>query len=202
MAQGLIYRSALAYELAMAVIYGRHYASRYRAIADLIRPGSTVLDLCCGPAVLYRRYLRHKSVKYTGFDVNVNFIKQLVHHGAEGAVRDLRTDEPLPRADYVVMQASLYHFLPDPMPVVARMLAAARTALIIAEPIRNLAHSKLRLVRSLTPLLTDPGVGAQPRRFTEQSLDEFLGRNFQAPVSAFLIKGGREKIYVISKDCN
>jgi len=184
----------------MAVLYGRHYSSRYRAIAELISPGSTVLDLCCGPGVLYRRYLHDKSVNYTGLDINAKFIKMLVRCGAQGKVWDLRRDEPLPPADYVIMQASLYHFLPNPMPLVVRMLAAARTALIITEPIRNVADSTLPIIRWIIPLLTNPGVGPQPHRFTEQSLDSFLAGSFQTEVRAFLISGGREKIYRIAKD--
>ena len=181
----------------MAALYGRHYSSRYRAITDLIKPGSSVLDLCCGPGVLYRRYLRHKSVNYTGLDVNANFIKTLVRSGAKGEVRDLRTDDPLPLAEYVIMQASLYHFLPDPGAIVNRMLAAAQTAVIIAEPIRNLACSNLPLVHSITRSMTDPGLGAQPLRFTEQTLDELLSGYCQAWSEAFVINGGREKIYLI-----
>src|SRR5258705_11415367 len=106
-ARGLIYRSALAYELAMAVLYGRHYQSRYRALAELISPGSTVLDLCCGPGVLSRRYLRDKAVNYIGFDLNERFVTTLIQSGARGEVRDLGSEEPFPIADYVVMQASL-----------------------------------------------------------------------------------------------
>lgn len=183
----------------MAVLYGRHYPARYRAIAELIRPGSTVLDLCCGPGVLYRRYLRGKSVSYLGFDLNERFVKKLIHRGACAAVRDLRTNEPLPVADYVVMQASLYHFLPNPEAILGRMTKAASTALIVAEPIRNLADSKLSLVRRLTRYLTDPGIGSQPDRFTEQSLDELFAASFRGSVSTFFISGGREKIYVASK---
>jgi hypothetical protein len=195
--RGLIYRSAFGYELAMAILYGRHYSSRYRAIAELIRPDSTVLDLCCGPAVLYHRYLSRKPVDYTGIDLNPGFIKTLIDCGAHGQVKDLRRDEPLPGADYVIMQASLYHFLPDPVPMLVRMLAAANEAVIIAEPIRNLANSEVPLVRSLIGLLTDPGIGVQPLRFTEHLLDETLMASDPRSTESFLICGGREKLYLI-----
>src|SRR5258705_7630934 len=112
MATSLIYRNASVYELAMLLLYGRHYPSRYRAIADLIPAGSSVLDLCCGPALLHRRYLKHKSVQYTGLDINKVFIDRLNRQGGCGRICDLRSEEPLPSADYVIMQASLYHFLP------------------------------------------------------------------------------------------
>ena len=110
MTTSLIYRSALIYELAMIGLYGRHYFSRYRAIADLIVPGSSVLDLCCGPGILYDRYLRQKSIDYTGLDINSRFIKRLNYRGINGKIWDLRKDEPLPLADFVIMQASLYGY--------------------------------------------------------------------------------------------
>src|SRR6185369_13287964 len=125
----------------MLLLYGRHYPARYRVICDLIPSGSSVLDLCCGPAILYHRYLRAKSVRYTGLDINQKFIDRLIRSGGLGKLWDLRGDEPLPAADYVIMQASLYHFLPDPSTIVNRMLQAAHKRVIIAEPIRNLATS-------------------------------------------------------------
>ena len=89
-----LYRSALLYELLMIMLYGRHYAGRYRAIANLIPAQSSVLDLCCGPAVLYHRYLRQKSIGYTGLDLSGAFVKRLNQRGAHGQVWDLHGDEP------------------------------------------------------------------------------------------------------------
>ena len=180
-------------------LYGRHYFSRYSAVADLIPYESSVLDLCCGPAVLYRRYLRHKWVNYMGLDINEKFIKKTIRIGARGRVWDVRRDEPLPAADYVIMQASLYHFLPDPAPVLTRMLQAARKQVVIAEPIRNLAQAKLPVLASLARLLTDPGVGAQTQRFSERALDDLFTDFCRYPPQTHLIGGGREKIYVIDK---
>ena len=44
----------LLYESLMLALYGRHYAARFRAIAELIPAGSSVLELCCGPGILFR----------------------------------------------------------------------------------------------------------------------------------------------------
>src|SRR5262245_17726938 len=128
----------------MIAAYGRHYGERYRAIAELIPAGASVLDLCCGPGILYQRYLKRKPVSYTGLDINEKFVRHVFRHGGVGKVHNLWSDDPLPQADYVVMQASLYHFLPNAGPIVSRMVAAARAAVIIAEPIRNLSNSRLR----------------------------------------------------------
>jgi SAM-dependent methyltransferase len=197
-ATSLIYRSASMYELAMFLLYGRHYASRYRAISELIPAGSSVLDLCCGPAFLYHRYLRAKSVQYTGLDINTKFIKQLIRRGGSGQVWDLRSGEPLPPADYAIMQASLYHFLPDASKVVDRMLQAARKRVIIAEPVRNLATSNSRVLSLLGRMFTNPGAGEHGLRFTEAGLADFFSGYASRVIESFTIAGGREQVNVLN----
>lgn len=197
MSTSLIYKSAEIYELAMLLLYGRHYPSRYRAIAELISSGSSVLDLCCGPALLYQRYLRKKSVQYTGLDINPKFIDRLSKQGGWGKVWDLRKEDPLPSADYVIMQASLYHFLPDASAIVNRMLQAAKKQVIIAEPIRNLATSNSRLISLLGRLFTNPGSGEQHLRFDEASLAAFFSAYSSHIIRSYTIAGGREKVYVL-----
>jgi len=184
----------------MLLLYGRHYTSRYRAIAELIPAGASVLDLCCGPALLYKRYLKSKSVHYTGLDINAKFIARLIRQGGIGHVWDLRSEEALPSADYVIMQASLYHFLPDGAPIVNRMLQAARKRVIIAEPIRNLATSNSRLLSVVGRLFTNPGAGDHSLRFTEASLADFFASYTSRVVQSFLIAGEREKVYVLSRE--
>lgn len=199
MSASLIYRNAALYELAMLGLYGRHYPSRYRAVADLIPFGSSVLDLCCGPAVLYHRYLRRKAVDYMGLDMSETFVNGLTRRGVRAQVWDVGGDAPLPPADCVVMQASLYHFLPDPLPVLERMQEAAREQVIIAEPIRNLTCAKRPLLASLARRLTNPGGGGGTYRFTEKTLDGLMNALRPRPVRSLLISGGREKVHVFQK---
>jgi len=94
------------------------------------------------------------------------------------------------------MQASLYHFLPRADQLVTQMLAAARDRVVISEPVRNLSSSELPLIGALGRRAADPGVGGHAHRFTEQTLDTLL-KQFE-PEKAFLIPGGREKVYVLS----
>jgi hypothetical protein len=194
----LIYRNRFVYELAMRGLYGRHYGARYRAIAALVPDGASVVDVCCGPATLYSRYLRGRSIHYTGVDLNERFIAEVIEAGGHGAVWDLHSQAPLPDADYLVMQASLYHFLPEPRPLIDRMLAAAGKRVIIAEPIRNLASSEYRVLAAIGRRFTDAGDGAQAHRFTEASLDEFFLHYESRVVERSLIAGGREKLFVLS----
>lgn len=192
-----VYRSARVYDLVMRALYGRHFGARSRAVADLIPAGCRVLDLCCGPGFLYQRHLRARGVDYTGLDLNPRFVARVVRLGARGAVADLRDDRPLPEADYVVMQAGLYHFLPDVGPVLARMRAAAGRAVVVAEPVRNLADCRVRPVAALARRLTDPGSGAAARRFTEAALDRVFEALPGGPFRGSPIPGGREKVYVL-----
>lgn len=182
----------------MRLLYGRHYDARYQAIAEMITNEMTVLDVCCGPAFLYQYYLRNRCLNYTGLDLNPAFIKRLIKRGGKGEVWDLRDDKRLPRADVVIMQASLYHFLPDAKPLVERMLEAATRQVIIAEPIRNLATSPSRVLSWMGRMLTDPGSGDQPHRFTEESLECFFTDFAPLVAHSFLIAGGREKVYVLN----
>jgi SAM-dependent methyltransferase len=194
----VIYRSARGYELLMRVLYGRHYQARMRLVAEQVRQGASVLELCCGPGTLYFRYLSNRAAEYVGLDVNRSFVARLRRGGVDARRLDLTSDaEPLPVADAVIMQASLYHFLPDAGRIVDRMLAAARESVIISEPIRNLASSRVPGVALLGRRAADPGVGGHAARFTEQTLDLLMNRHRGQVVSAFKIPGGREKVYVL-----
>ena len=200
MEESLIYRTSIGYELVMLVLYRWHYAGRYQAVADLIPAGAEVMELCCGPGILYRRYLRHKGVQYLGLDVNEKFIRNLIRRGIAAERWDLRSDRPLPSAGYVIMQASLYHFLPDAGDMLARMVNAAREAVIIAEPIHNLTSSRWPVVAYLSGKLTDPGGATAGSRFVEKTLDELAERQGALLRQAFLAPGGREKIYFFEKN--
>jgi SAM-dependent methyltransferase len=195
----LVYRSALGYELLMRVLYGRHYAARMRAVAEQVPDGASVLELCCGPGTLYRRYLRARAGSYIGVDVNERFVAALRQGGVDARRMDLaHPAEPLPGADVAIMQASLYHFLPAAEDVLDRMLAAARDRVIVSEPVRNLATSGLPGVALLGRRGADPGVGGHAERFTEATLDELMAPYRARTRAAFLIPGGREKVYVLS----
>jgi SAM-dependent methyltransferase len=197
MLKRLIYSHPLVYEAGMAAVYGMHYQGRYETVAALIAPGTRVLDLCCGPGVLYERHLRRKAVRYTGWDVNSRFITRVLRAGGDGRVRDVSTVEEFPASDYVVMQGSLYHFLPDAGSVVRRMLRAARRYVIVAEPIRNWATSRCRVLAWLARELTAVRRDAAALRFTEAALDALLAPYSDRVAHSRLIPGGREKVYVL-----
>ena len=199
MSTGIIYRSAHVYDVLMRSLYGRHYAARMSAVAGQVPAGASVVELCCGPGTLYRRYLQARTSSYIGLDVNGRFVARLRREGIDARQVDLAAAaEPLPAADVAIIQASLYHFLPDAGQIVDLMVAAARERVILSEPIRNLATSDLPLVGRLGRQAADPGVGGHAQRFTEQTLDALMASRGERIITAFLIPGGREKVYVLA----
>jgi SAM-dependent methyltransferase len=204
MAVSAVYRSPLRYQLLMRLLYGRHYAARDAAIAEHISDHARVIDLCCGPGTLFVDHLRQRTgVEYVGVDINSVFLDRLRRLGAQTIERDMLDGAPLPIGDHLVMQASLYHFLPGRAEaIVAAMLAAARKTVIISEPIRNLSDSPLKPLARFARASTDPGTGAHAHRFNEEQLDA-LFQAFAARVQhSFLIPGGREKVYILAGERN
>lgn len=181
----------------MRVLYGRYYAARDVAVAAQIPDGASVLELCCGPARLYLRELRGRVGSYVGLDESERFVDRLRRFGVDARRADVATAE-LPHADVVVMQASLYHFLPDADAIVERMRAAATTRVIVSEPVRNLASSRLAVVARLGAGRTATARGAQAQRFDADSLAALMGRFGDAVLSHEPIPGGREHLYVLS----
>jgi len=195
----LVYRSALGYELLMRVLYGRHYTARMEAVAAEVPDGASVLELCCGPGTLYLHHLRGRTTSYVGIDVNPGFVERLRRQGVDARRLDLAHDEePLPGADVVVLQASLYHFLPRAERIIDRMFDAARERVIVSEPVRNLASSEVALIARLGRRAADPGVGGHAQRFTEQTLAEEMARYRERILRSFPIPGGREMVYVLA----
>jgi SAM-dependent methyltransferase len=195
----LVYRSALGYEALMRVLYGRHYSDRMRAVAEQVPDGASVLELCCGPGTMYARNLRGRTSGYIGIDVNAGYVERLRRRGVDARRLDLATGgEPLPPADVVILQASLYHFLPQPERIIDRMLAAAGDRVVVSEPVRNLASSEVPVIARLGRRAADPGVGGHAQRFTEATLEDLMARYRERILRSFPIPGGREWVYVLS----
>lgn len=197
MSPSLVYRSALSYGTVMHALYGRYYSARFATLAALVPEGASVLDVCCGPGTLYLGHLRDRGVRYTGLDLSETFVARLRRRGVAAEVRDVADGAPLPEADVVIMQASLYQFLPDAREIVDRMRTAAGDAVIVAEPIRNLSTSRLAPLAALAQRGASTESASHEQRFDEASLDAFMRAYGDAVRQSLVIPGGREKVYVL-----
>jgi glycosyltransferase involved in cell wall biosynthesis len=169
-----VYWSGIGYDLAMRALYRRQYARLYGDVAARIPAGASVVDVCCGTARLERDHLRGRVQSYLGLDVNPHVVRAARRGGARARRFDVRTD-PIPPADYVVMGSSLYHFRATADALLARMRAAACEAVIVSEPVRNLAQ--LPVVGRLAAALTNPGVGEFASRYDLDSFRRFARAN-------------------------
>ncbi|HPA46305.1 MAG TPA: methionine biosynthesis protein MetW [bacterium] len=185
------------YQLAMRIVYGRWFEERFRAVADAIPDGTSVVDVCCGDGYLYRRFLSTRNIDYLGLDINAMFIRWLTRRGVNARVCDVRCD-PIPEADIILMQASLYQFIPDHEIVLRKLVDAARKYVIVTEPVRNLSTSQNPFLSWLGRRLTDPGTGETPHRFNEETLRQVLNpytvKTFEPSA------GGREVLVRIMKE--
>jgi SAM-dependent methyltransferase len=163
-----IYWSSRGYDLAMRLLYGSGVEQTYAEVARRIPDGASVVDLCCGTSRLYRDQLAARGCSYLGLDFNGHFVMQGRRRGISTRFFNVLTD-PIPEADYVVMLSSLYHFRSRAVDVLERMQAAARRAVILSEPIRNLSSPKTPLGR-LAIRLSNPGVGEYAERFDLREL--------------------------------
>jgi len=152
-----IYWSAGLYDLTMRLLYGKEYARTYADVARLIPDGSSVVDVCAGTCRL-AEHLKGRDCSYLALDYNGHFVMGARSRGINARLFDV-TRDPIPAADYVVMSSSFYHFHRNAPEVLARLRAAARKAVLISEPVRNLSSHSLKPLAGIANLLTHPGQG-------------------------------------------
>ncbi len=193
-----IYRSPWLYHRVMRLLHGRHFAQRYEMLAAAVPEGSHVVEVCAGDAYLYRHFLKQRQVTYIGLDSSPAFVKSAQAQGLDFRLFDALHD-PIPAADVVILQASLYHFPDTAITLIQRMLDAARVKVIISEPVRNLAQSKHPLIARLARWSTRaPGGRAAPHRYNAESF-RALVEQFPQCREVFMEPGDREMVAIFEK---
>lgn len=200
MKTSLVYKHPFLYALFMRILYGKGYHARFEAIAKQIPDNAKVLDVCCGDCTLYTRTLRGR-VSYTGADINPRFLRYARKKSIKVIQLNVETDD-LPTSDYVVMQASLYQFIPHQKIILEKLFAAATKAVIISEPILTLANSKNPIISFIARRAANPGTGAAMNRFNEQSLMQLFNSYKGQLRTLFKINGGREMVGVFDVSGN
>jgi SAM-dependent methyltransferase len=194
-----IYRNVLLYAALNRGLYGVHWREHYLAVAERICENASVLELCCGTGVLYERFLEGRGVTYLGLDNSEAFVERLRRRGIGVRHFDVWRDSlPANEFDYVIMQASLYQFIPDGKAVVERMLHSARKEVIVSEPIRNHASSRFGWIARVARRISRPPAGAGEylgRRFDAESLDECMAEFGDRILERAVICGGRDCLY-------
>ena len=184
------------YNLAVRLSYRGRYRARYSSVSELIPEGVRIVDYCCGDAEIYNAYLKNRDVDYLGLDFNSRFIPALQKKGVPCKYFNLLTDSSID-ADYSLMMASLYQFIPEHGKIVDKILPST-SLLIISEPVKNLAQSQSSLARKLANWLNNPGDGQKKYRFTSRSFKEFI-QKYEDRVVEY-VQGEIEDIVVLRGD--
>ncbi|MEH2158043.1 methionine biosynthesis protein MetW [Nostoc sp.] len=198
--KSLIYLNPTFYNLTMRLIYRNGFHNRYESIASLIPENSTVLKACCGDCYLYKHYLLPKNVKYTGLDINRSFISSAKKSGINVRYNNLLSSDYIPEAEYTIIQASMYHFLPNNVDFIYKKLFnATKKEIIIVEPIKNFSTSSNCIIKLISRYLANPGTGHATQRFTVTTFEEFCYRYSGNLKNLFKIANGREMCAVFHK---
>ncbi len=192
-----IYWSPRLYTLAMKQLYGKQYEERFSVIAELIPDHSSVTEVCMGASELFLNHLSEKDISYTGLDLNSAFVKHAVKKGINARRHDLRMD-PVPPADFVIIQDSLYQFIPHEKNILRKLLEASGKMLIVCEPVVNRAQSANPLISFIAKRAADPGTGRMSKRFNEGSLMNCF-KSFPEFKEAKKIAGGSEMLGIFLK---
>ncbi len=193
----LLYRSSVLYHGLMSAVYHVHRRERFRAVAEWVPERAEVLDVCCGDGAL-TGYL-DPSVRYRGLDQSPVFVARARDHGRAVDHFDLRR-APLPDAQVVVCQASLFQFYPDVSEVLEQLFDAAAERLIVSESVKSLTQSSWSCLSRIVAWGTHvEGMTNDHFRFGPDSLER-LFRPYDAHLRHVrAVCGGRDWLYVLDK---
>lgn len=109
-----------------------HLRPDLQAIADLVPPNMTVLDLGCGNGALLEYLVRAKKIKGRGIEIGEEGVLACVRRGLsvrQGNLQEGLADYPDDSFDIVILAQTL-PFLDDPAMILNEMLRVGREAII------------------------------------------------------------------------
>lgn len=135
---------ASAPESATVVAPVTHLRPDLQVIADLIPPGSKVLDLGCGNGELLEYLIQQKKAKGRGIEISEAGVLACVRRGLsvrQGNLQESLADYPANSMDTVVLSQTL-PFLDNPTLVIKEMLRVGKGAIV---SLPNWGHWRCRL---------------------------------------------------------
>jgi methionine biosynthesis protein MetW len=115
-----------------------------KAIFEIIRPKSKVLDLGCGDGLLLRELVSKKKINGLGIEISLEKIKSCLNNGISVIQEDLNEglkDFKDDSFDYVILSQTL-EYIAHPVYLIQEMLRVGKNVVISFE---NLAYWKNRL---------------------------------------------------------
>jgi len=133
-------------------VRGHHsFQPRYRIIAELIEPGSSVLDVGCGDGWLLEHLIQTRNVTGFGIDISPEAVRMARKRGVPAEVGDVLTWQPDKEYEYVILSEVLEH-LPNPEEVINKVRCCFRQAIIASIPNIGYYPHRLRLLLGRFPI--------------------------------------------------
>ena len=154
---------------------------------------------CAGEATAKEAWLATRKVmNYLGLDLSQTFVVDALRKGLKVRLFDMDSDV-LPQAEYIILQASLYQFIPRQGKILEKLFSSATKGIIISEPIRNLTNSRSRIVSLIARIGAKLLTGSSTERFNEKSLKELFNMYGEHVKVQSKICGEREMLGVFEK---
>lgn len=116
----------------------------FKIIAEIIQPGTRVLDLGCGEGLLLGWLATHKKILARGVEIDATNVRKAIGRGVsayQGDIDEGLADYPDKAFDYVILSQTLQETR-SPLHVLTEMLRVGRKA-IISFP--NFGHWQVRM---------------------------------------------------------
>ena len=157
----------------MNILYLGKYNQRFKSVENLLNPRNdkNVIELCFGDTMI-AKWCKLNDIKWAGFDINEEFIKNARLEGYNAHYKDILKLENLPKSDAVIIMGSLYQFN-EILDDLINCVMSSTSKFIISEPISNLA-TKGNLIGYLAKRSTKVGNGNEMFRYNYDNLHSAL----------------------------
>ncbi len=123
-------------------------------ILNMIKPGTTVMDIGCGDGALLKYLMDQKQVKGIGIDMSAPILEKAKELNIETHLVDLRNEDSvksLPEVDYILGLEILEH-MPEPEVLIMNLKDKARMSMIFSFPNTGYYTYRLRMLLGRFPL--------------------------------------------------
>jgi len=124
-----------------------------------------------GDLYFYENYLRNKSIDYSCADINGVFVNAALKKGIKAMQLDILRDE-IPRSEYILIQGSLYHSIPNQKELIRKLMSSTGKQLIISENTSNISNSSSSFKSWLGAVFSKAKSGQSKIKFTKETLKE------------------------------